>query len=91
MSPEDIRNVQTHTESELDSDSHTVCACVFVCLRESICALGSTDITMCGLWDCRSLVINMEMQPPYSSHTQWHPISLSLLLSASHERPAATE
>lgn len=31
MSPEDIRNVHTQ-RGELDSDSHTVCACVRVCM-----------------------------------------------------------
>lgn len=35
-------------------------------------------LATCGLWDGWSLVINMEMQQPYKSHT-WHPISLGLL------------
>lgn len=68
----------------------TECACV--CLCESICALSTMDLTTCGLWDGQSLVINLEMQQPYDSHTYCSIPSVSLCwLTGSHQRLAATE
>ena len=63
MSPEQLRERNGESERAIGRE------CVFIYVGY-ICALFGMELTTWGLWDRRSLVINMEMQQrqPYKSY-----------------------